>query len=240
MKYRILSVIIVVLILLSVPVSASNYEYTITTDNNFISARSGDDLTAISEKLNITLQELNSHFTKNGLIYIAVSEDGKSQVKISAFTDNFSSEVGDIAYLDDTVMSQFIESVSDGSDSPAYVVTNNGRKFLCVKNTLQDTGGVYTVTQYITICNNQTFYFAGYNDGEDTSEEISNIFKSFKLNEASTTSGDEKVQSSDKLTISTILINCGIVVFALIAVFALYGIIKSYFKKDQEPNENEN
>ncbi len=240
LKYRILAIIVVAVMLFSITVSASSYEYTILTDNNFISARSDDDLAAISEKLNMTTQDLHSYFTKNGLVYIAVSLDGKSQVKLSAFTDNFSSEVGDISYLDDAVMAEFIDAVSDNSDSPAEVITNNGRKFLCLKDTLKDSGGVYTVTQYITICNNQTFYFAGYNDGEDTSQEISDIFKSFKLNEIVTKSSDDTTPKGDKLVLQTILIYCSTAVFALLAIIALLGILKPYFKKSQELNDHEN
>ena len=226
--------------LFSLTVSASSYEYTITTGDSFKSARSGDDLTDISEKLNMTPQDLNSYFTKNGLVYIAVSEDGKSQIKISAFTDNFSSEVSDIAYLNDSIMSEFIKAVSNDAVIPAQIVVNNGRKFLCVKNTLQDSGGVYTVTQYITICNNKTFYFAAYNDGEDTSQEMIDIFNTFKLKENVTpTSADTPKVNNNSFTAYATLINCGVIVFAIIAVVCLLGIIKSY-SKAQEEQANDN
>lgn len=239
MKYRILAVIVAIMFILSIGVGAASYEYTISTDDGFISARTNDDLTDISEKLNMTPQDLNSYFTKNGLLYIAVSLDGKTQVKISAFTDNLSSEVGDISSLGDDVMTQFIDSVSRDAATPAQIVINNDRKFLYLKDTLKDSGGVYTVTQYVTICNNKTYYFTGYNDGEDTSEEISDIFKSFKLNEIAQKSSHNTAKSSDELVLPTILINCGIALFVLIAVIALYSIIKFYFKKNQESNEYE-
>lgn len=240
MKYRILAIIVIAVMLLSVTVGALGYEYSILTNDNFISAQSDDDLTAISEKLNMSVQDLHSYFSKNGLIYIAVSLDCKSQVKLSAFTDNFSSEVQDISYLDDSVMAEFIEAVSDNSDSPAQVITNNGRKFLCVKDTLKDSGGVYTVTQYITICNNQTFYFAGYNDGDDTSQEILDIFHSFKLSETVAPILNDSKNNTKSLIIPSILIYCGIVLFTIIAIAALYGIIKPYIKKSREENEYEN
>lgn len=221
--------------LFSITVSASSYKYTISTDENFISAKTNDDLTAISEKLNMTPQDLHTYFTKNGILFFAVSLDSKTQVKLSVFTDNFSSEIGDISYLDDLVMAEFIEAVSGNADSPAQVITNNGRKFLCLKDTLEDRGGIYTVTQYITIYNNQTFYFTGYNDGKDTSSEISNIFKTFKLGEE-TELTDNTEKNSNSLVIPTILIYLGATVFAVIALIALFGIIKPYCKKRQEQN----
>lgn len=236
MKYRILSIFIILLTLLSITVSASSYEFTISTGDGFVSVNHGDDLTVVSEKLNTTPQELNSYFAKNGLLYLSVSDDAKTQIKISAFTDNFSSSVNDISYLDDDTLTEFISAVSEGSDSPAEVVLNNDRKYLCVKDILRDSGGVYTVTQYITICNNKTFYFAGYNEGEDTADEITTAFKSFSL--------QEKVLDTPDYTIPIAFVIVGIVVFSLVAVIMVIGIIKSYLKdksaniSEVEKNEN--
>lgn len=238
MKYRILAIALIVFMLFSVSVYASSYEYTILTNDNFISAKQNDDLTDISEKLNMSPQDLHTYYTKNGLLFIAVSLDGKTQVKLAAFTDNFSSEVGDISYLDDSVMTEFIEAVSDNSENPAKVVTNNDRKFLCVKDTLKDSGGTYTVTQYITIYNNQTFYFTGYNDGEDTSQDITDIFKSFKLGVSASDSTVNTVQSSDDLVMPTILIYLGVAIFVIIAIIALWGILKPYFFKKEQTYEH--
>ena len=220
--------------LLSVVVNASGNKFDISTVDNFISARSGDDLTEVAKKLNMQPEDLNSYFSKNGLLYIAVSLDGKSRVKISSFTDNFSSEVGDIAYLNDAVMTEFINSISDSAEHPAQIIENNGRKFLCLKNTLKDSGGVYTVTQYVTIFDNKTYYFAGYNPGDKTSDEITTMFKNFNFKETAPAISNETNQGSN-FNKQYLLINCGVVVFSAVAIISMIGIIKHYKRsKDNE------
>ena len=234
MKYRILAVIVIMLAFVCITVNAAGYEYTISPGDNFTSVQYGDDLTEISQKLNMTTDELNTYFNKNGLLYLAVSDDAKSQIRISAFSDNFSSAVNDISQLDDAAISEFISALSEDSSTPATVLTSNGRKYICLKSTRKDSGGVYTVTQYITICSNKTFYIAGYNDGEDTADEIETAFDSLVLNQT-------KSQESD-FTLQTIFIISGIVIFSIVAIIAIVGIIRSTIKSnnDKENHQNEN
>lgn len=239
MKYRYLIAIVSILALLCVSVYAAQSEYTISTGDDFISAKYGDDLDAVAEKLNMTPQDINSYFTKNGLIYLAVSSDNKTQVKISAFNDNFSSEVIDISYLDEVGLAKFVDAVSEDSDTPAQIVENNGRKYLCVKNTLSDSGGIYTVTQYITIFDGKTFYFSGYNPGEDTSDDITTVFNSFQLQDT-TSQTPKSVEQQTRLNRQYILVNCGVVLFGAVALISIIEIIKSKLKTDKENDKNEN
>lgn len=222
MKIRIIAVAAALLLLLTLNVSAASYEYTISPGTDFTSVQYGDDLSDISQKLNMTTDELNSYFSKNGLLYLAVSDDTKTQIRLSAFTDNFSSAVGDISQLDQEALAEFVNAVSDDGDNTADIITNGDRKYICTKNTLKDSGGTYTVTQYITICSNKTFYFAGYNDGEDTSPEIKNAFESFYLT--------EKQEQTKDYTLPLIYIITGIIVFTVIAVIMIVGIIRNLKK----------
>ncbi len=225
MKIRILAVVAILLMLISVYVCAAGYEYTLSPGEQFTSVNYGDDLSEIANKLNMTTDELNSYFNKNCLLYLAVSDDSKTQIRLSAFTDNFSSAVVDISLLDENGLREFKEAVSDDNERAFYTESADGRKFIAVKNTLQDSGGTYTVTQYITICDSQTFYLSCYNEGEDTSAEINAVFKSFSLNSVQTEQPDNSLN---------ILIIVGIAVFSIIAVIMIIGIIKTQSKKNIE------
>lgn len=225
MKYRFLILLFALLSAISLSVYAATYEYFISEKDDFVSVEYGDDLTSVAEKLNMTTHDLNTYFTQNGLLYLAVSKDNKTQIKISAFNDNFSSSVSDISLLDQNGLTQFAQAISDDINSPAELVENNGRKYLCVKDTLNDSGGVYTVTQYVTICNNKTFYFAGYNAGEDTSDEVQELFGSFKLQEKNDVPQMVSEQRS-KINRQYIFINAGVVFFVGIAIATFISIIK--------------
>ncbi len=238
MKYRILAVVVIFIALFGITVNAAGFEYTLTPDKNFTSAQYGDDLSEISKKLNMTTSELNSYFSQNGLIYLAVSDDNKTQIKLSAFTDNFSSAAGDISNLNDQALAEFVSAVCDDGEYEDNIVLNNGRKFVCVKNTLKDSGGIYTVTQYITICDSKTFYFAGYNEGEETSNEILAAFKSFNLNDSTNTT-QNTIDKQAKLDKYYLLINCGVVIFALVAIVSIIGIIHTNIITRKERIKNE-
>ena len=225
MKYRILTVIIVLLTILNMTVSALGYEYSITPSDNFTFAKQGDDLTQIAKKLNMTTDDLNKYFSDNKLIYLAVSDDVKSQIKISVTEDEFSKKVNDISLLDDNALNNFAKSLSSDSS----IVTNNDRKFVLVNDTHKDSCGIYTVTQYITICDGKTFYFIGYNDGKDISKEISSVFKTFTLNQQQSDSADNNVFS--------IVIIIGIVVFGLVAIIMVIGIIRLKIKDYKESKD---
>ena len=229
MKYRILAIIVILIALMSITTYASSYEYNISPNSNFTAATSNDDLTQISQKLNMTSDELKNYFNKNGLVYLAISDDTKTQIRISCFTDNFSSAVTDMSYLSDEALLEFANAINEDK-STREIITNNDRKYIKVKDTLQDSGGIYTVTQYITICSNKTFYFIGYNQGADTSEEISQAFDSFKINET--------VSQTPTKGIPPMLLIIGIVVFSIIAVMMIIGIVKTILKPKGE-NANE-
>lgn len=224
MKYRVLAVIAILLTILSLTVGAVNYDYDISLNSNFVSARYGDDLGAIAEKLNMTTDELNGYFSQNNLLFLAVSDDAKTQIKLSAFTDNFSSAVYDIANLDQSGLEEFKTAVGSDNENTFYSQSSDGRKFIAVKSTLQDSGGIYTVTQYITICDSKTFYLSCYNEGDDTSPEIETAFKSFSLKTV-----QSETQNADFTLIFIIL---GIALFAVIAIVMIIGIIKQNFSKE--------
>ena len=229
MKYRILAAIVILVALFSINVSAATYEYSISPSDNFITAQHGDNLTEISQKLNMSTDDLSTYFNKNGLVYLAVSDDAKTQIRLSAFTDNFSSAVSDISYLDQTALNEFMSAVSEDGESSCELVTSNGRKYIVVKDTLQDSGGAYTVTQYITICDSKTFYLSCYNEGEDTSDEIHSVFNGFYLKSIETEEGTN--------TTPLVFIAIGVIIFTCLAIVMIIGIIKKLTAKENKEYE---
>lgn len=223
MKIRILAVVTVIMMLLSFKVTAAIYEYEINVDSNFTSASAGDDLTALSEKLNMQPSELKSFFNTNGILYFAVSDDTQTQIRLSSFTDNFSSSISDIEYLNDEKLNEFINSVC--GENGGEITTLSDRKFIVTKKTLADSGGIYTVTQYITICGNNTYYLSCYNPGEETSEAIKDAVSTFKLNELPS-------EGSNIFAGYSILIASGILLFFALGCAMIIGIVRTTRKKE--------
>ena len=223
MKYRFLTVVIILISVFSITVSAASLEYNISPDDSFIAVNRGDDLTQISSELDMTADELNTYFNQNGIEYFAISKDTKAQIKISTFSNDFSKQVVDISLLDDAALEEFAKTFDVNSDS---IIENNDRKFICVKSSEKSGENTYTVTQYITIFNNQMVYFTGYNPGENTTSEITAAFDTFELN-----------TPSDNINLYLALIISGIVVFSVVGVVMIIGIIKLRNSREVEEFE---
>ena len=223
MKYRFLTVVIILISVFSLTVSAASLEYNISPDDSFIAVNRGDDLTQISSELDMTADELNTYFNQNGIEYFAISKDTKSQIKISTYSNEFSKKVSDISLLDKDALDEFAKTFDVNSDS---IIENNDRKFICVKSSEKSGENTYTVTQYITIFNNQIVYFTGYNPGENTTSEITAAFDTFELN-----------TPSDNINLYLALIISGIVVFSVVGVVMIIGITKLRNSKEVEEIE---
>lgn len=232
MKTRIFNIFIILITVLLLSAATVSQDFSIALGDEFVSVQSGDNLDTVSQKLSLTTAQLKSYFD-DGLLYLAVTDDGKTQIKISAYTNNFSSEVVDISNLDDQMLYKFADTIDDKSASPATIVSNRDRKYVCIKDVHKDSGGIYTVTQYVTICNKKTYHFVAYNDGEDTSDLINSAFESFEI-------ANQQMPPAE-YTPKLIIIMIGIVLFSIIAIVMVVGIIKQArsHTEEGEPTDDE-
>ena len=225
MKTRIFNILVILITILLLSAATVSKDFSISLGEEFVSVQSGDNLDAISQKLSMTTAQLKSYFD-DGLLYLAVTDDSKTQIKISSYTNNFSSEVVDISNLDDQMLYEFAETIDDKSASPATIVLNRDRKYVRIKDVHKDSGGIYTVTQYVTICNKKTYHFVAYNDGEETSDLVNSAFESFEITNLQ--------KPSAEYTPKLIIIMVGIVIFSIIAIVMVIGIIKQTRNNPEE------
>ena len=168
-KLCLLPLLIAIFLLLSAFKGGSGFS--IETDDDFAVATDSSKVGDVADRLGMSKQEVTSYFTKNSLVFIAVSKDKGTQVRISRFEDEFSKKVYDTEKMSDA---QIIEMMSLYSESSGVVkaVENGGRKFARTMQVLEDSGGKYTATQYVTVANGQVYLITCYNPGVGTSEEV--------------------------------------------------------------------
>lgn len=224
MKLRLLTVFALIITLLSFTVSAE-LSYNITVDENFSVVTADDDLKAMSQKLNISEDSLSSYF-KSGLLYLAVSKDNQTQIKLSSYTDEFSSTVKDISFLDGAAIEEFKNTLCGDGDYICTTQINKGRTFIVMQKTLSDSGGIYTVTQYITICDGKSYHLSCYNPGTQTSDTVKSIFESFSLNVE-----NGEVNTQEIKTLPPWFFITSIAVFLLASIITAISIIRFYKTK---------
>ncbi len=222
----------VLVMLFGFNVSAQNADYKISVPDSFTQVTEDQNIDIAADILKIKEADLQNDFTNGDLVYLALSEDGKTQIKILAVSDSYSAAVGDISKLDENSFNEFVNAV-DG-ESKSEVIQKDGRKFVKIKKVFASTDntGNYTVTQYVTIANNMTYYLACYNDGIDTSNEVNAVFESFNIPLPDTKTAKQSQNDNDTLKI--ILAVAGIVVGLTVAVFMIIGIVKLNSKHENE------
>ncbi len=233
MKTKVLILSLVIALLLSFSVSAEGVSFGISVPEGFIESTADNNVEAAAEKLNLEAYDLKECFNNDGLIYLAVSQDAKTQVKLLCFNFNnaFSSKVDDISSLDQEGLDSFVKAVAGNNEFE--IAENNGRKFVKIKNTLTDSGGDYTVTQYVTIANNMTYYLVCYNDGLDTANEVVEIFESFTLEFQNT----QPENSNNNLKMVIAIVSAGGCL--AVCVLMVIGIVNTKSKYREETFENE-
>lgn len=196
--------------------------FTIEVSNSYAVATKASEVDIVAARLNMEEDAVASYFKENELVFIAVSSDGKTQIRISRLTDDFSSAVYDAENLTDKQAAQMISLYSESYDT-ADVIESGGRKFAKTAETLKDSGGVYTATQYVTVGGGETYVISCYNAGNGTSAEVEDIFSTFALEDMST-----RINNYDKYgkwLIPFIIITCGAV------GITVFGLCKKLFEK---------
>ena len=189
--------------------------FTIEVNNSYAVATKASEVDTVAKRLSLEETEVASYFKQNALKFIAVSEDTKTQIRISRFADNFSSDVYDAQNLTDEQLSEMVSLYGADSQS-ANIVENNGRKYAKITDVLEDSGGVYTSTQYITVAGGRTHVISCYNPGDFTSQEIEDIFSTFSVRDM--TERINSYENRSKWIIPLIVIMCGVVGITVVGI----------------------
>lgn len=196
--------------------------FNIEVDNSFAVATKASEVDTVAERLSMEKEEVAAYFKQNALKFIAVSEDTKTQIRISRFADNYSSDVYDTQNLTDEQVGEMVSLYGADSQS-ASIIESGERKYAKIVDVLEDSGGVYTSTQYVTIAGGRTYVITCYNPGDTTSAEVEDIFSTFFVRDMS-----ERISSYEtrkKWVIPFIVIMCGAVGVSVV------GLCKKLYEK---------
>ena len=197
--------------------------FSVEADDSFAVATKSSEVEQVAERLSLETAEVSSYFKQNALKFIAISEDGKTQIRISRFADSFSGDIYDSENLTPEKIAE-MASLYGADTGKVDIVENGGRKFAKITEVLEDSGGEYTSTQYVTVASGRTFVISCYNPGKTTSAEVEKVFGTFTVK-----SIDEHIKSYSlgrKLVMPAIIIAC-----ILVAVTVI-GLIRRLYQKE--------
>lgn len=205
------------MLLLSINVSANTKtkEFKIDTPKGFTEVYHLENLSKAAKILGMSDGELSEFLKKNEITYFAVSNDKSTQIRLSGVEDNFGNTVGEMNNLNNKQLKDLIKTLKKESTAKFSIDTSNGRNYIKSSSLLKDSGGEYTVTQYLTVVNGKTYYLTCYNSGTKTSSEIKSVFSNLIIYDV-----------LDKTNNLKYIIGLLIVALMLICVGLIVGIYK--------------
>ena len=196
-----LSALVFAVLTLSLTLSAA--EITENPGKEFLVYGDKQSNEKIAEILGETTDTLDNYCYNNGIIYLAINEKNTKQIRLYENSTAFSESVGELTSLsDDKIAALAPEIAGDGFHTET--VAQNGIKFIKATALSEDSGGKFTLIQYITVTSKKDYTASGENT--DYAEKV---FSTLSFGEGAAKKTEKKPY--------------GYIFMALTAVFVLFG-----------------
>lgn len=165
--------------MLTFPVFAATYDIQITAPKGFYSYKSGQSAESTAKILGMTEEELENYCTENGIVFIAVNKDNTKQIRISVTESEFSSSIGNLSNLSDDKITALIPDITGSVGGE--LLEKDGQRFIKTAENLTDSGGEYSVINYVTVAakkNYVLYFYTAFGTDAHYSEEVFDSFSS--------------------------------------------------------------
>lgn len=163
----------------------------------------------IAEILEETADSLDNYCYNNGIIYLAVNEKNTKQIRIYENSTAFSESVGELTSLsDDKIAALTPEIVGEGFHTET-VTQKSGRKFIKATALSEDSGGKFTLIQYITVTSKKEYTLSFYTASGENTDYAEKVFSTLSFGEGAAKKTEKKPY--------------GYIFMALTVIFVLFG-----------------
>ena len=162
----------------------------------------------IAEILEETADSLDNYCYSNGIIYLALNEQNTKQIRLYENSTAFSESVGELTSLsDDKITALAPEIAGDGFHTET--VAQNGIKFIKATALSEDSGGKFTLIQYITVTSKKEYTLSFYTASGENTDYAEKVFSTLSFGKGAAKKTEKKPY--------------GDIFMALTAVFVLFG-----------------
>lgn len=225
-KIKFIVVFSVIAILLCFSVFAVSKSFSISVPKAYTYAYSDESKSEIAEKLNMTDKEITDYFKQNHIEFFALNGDNTEQIRVCVYEDDFSKEVGDFSVLSNDGLVSVAKKMIEGTNLNYSVCSNKGINYIKLFETLKDSGGEYTATEFVTVSGGKVYNISFNNSGTSFKEDFYKTLDSFKIT--------GKTAILKTTVILTVAVAVGIALFAAVIAFMIFGIVKDKNKTDKE------
>lgn len=208
-------------------VHAETAAYSLKTPDGFTGADADADKSALAAIFGMTEAQLDGYFEEKGILYLAANSDYSEQICLTACETEFSRRTVSFSRLNETELAEISESLAgDSFDNGGVVKSADGAPY--IRLTLRGTQG-YTVTEYLTV-GSCTLYTLRVTSDKDAEALAETVFSGLSIRDKAA------AQESASQSVYTLLAAAGIALFATVAVWLTYTVIRDLRRsKRQEP-----
>lgn len=190
----------------------------INAGKEFTVLSSGENEKELASILGITENELIGYCRENSIEYLAINRDNTKQIRLSVNQTEFSSAVINFSNLSDENIAAVVPDIVGVSNVKCETADKNGQKFAKVRLSSSDSGGDYTVSQYITAANKKLFILSVCTAADKDADYADEIFEGFD-------SGDFNHTKSTKNGYNGIIVGA-IVILVVVCAFVTVTLIR--------------
>lgn len=169
------------LLLFCIQLNAAAADIEISPGEGFYT--SDGDSEAVARTLGMSAAELDAYCGENNIVYIAVNQDNSKQIRLSAARSSFSESVGNLSGISDSSLKPLIPDITGDSGVGAEIIEKNGQKFIKNHLSASDSGGEYTVVQYITVAGKTDYVLSFYTSSGESDEYAQAVFETFSCSD---------------------------------------------------------
>ena len=208
--------------ILTLPVfAASGFEITVPKD--FYSYKSGQSAESTSKIIGMTADELENYCYENGIVFISVNNDNTKQIRLSVTETAFSSSVGNLTNLSEDKITALLPDIT-GADS-GELVEKDGQIFVKTAETLSDSGGEYSVVNYVTVAAKKEYVLSFYTASGTSTDYAKEVYDSF--------SSDDFYKETHKKSKFGYVIIAAIILLALGSAYIVFTLVRD-IKNDRK------
>lgn len=213
--------------LLSVTVSALSGNAEISAGKEFYT--NGDNSEKAAEIVGLDKAKLESYLEDNGIVYFAVDSENTKQIRISVDVSDFSESVINLSNLSDDKITALMPDITGSCEIRGDIVEKDGQKFVKTQISTSDSGGKYTVIQYITVAAKKNYVLSFYTSENEDTDYTETLFKTYK-------SDDFYSEKSEKSGYGYIILGA-VILLCLVCAYIIFTLIRDI---KNEGNKSEN
>lgn len=204
------------------PVTAAQSDYSITLPDGFVAAAYGDDLTKLASIFDMNAEGLQRYYDENKVLYLAADKKNTCQITLTCTENEFSQGAVSFSRLSQAELETIAADLAgDSFTNHGIIEGKDGNSYIHLERKLTDSGGDYTVTEYLTVCSSNLFTLS-ISVSQTNSSDIkpASVLAGLKINDKA------RPSESGNGLMYTVLAAAGIAVFSALAVYLIYTVIR--------------